>query len=109
MKYIKTFEKLDRTIKKGDYAIINFDTTNPEVTDFFKNNICKIIDVRKGSHHKWIQFGYENVPDELIEWFNKKSGKYYIYHIDLNICDVQKYSKNKEELELELQANKFNL
>ena len=107
MKYLKTFERLNRDIKKGDYAIINFEPRNQGISVFFKNNICKIIDIR-GTNPIWIKFGYEYVPDELIECFDKK-GKYYVYHIELYSSDVEKYARTKKELELELQANKFNL
>jgi len=104
MKYIKTFEKLDRKIKKGDYAIIDFKTTNPGVTEFFQNNISKIIEVRG----IWIKFGYKYVPEEIKEYFYK-SRVYYIYQIELNLEDVYSYAISKEKLELELSTKKFNI
>ena len=104
MKYIKTFEKLDRNIKKGDYAIIGFKTTNPVVTEFFENNVCNIIEI-KGI---WITFGYEYIPEEIKDYFYK-SGKYYIYQIDLNFNDIYAFSISKEKLELEVATKKFNL
>jgi len=107
MKYIKKFEKTNRDIKKGDYAKLNFQTLNSELNSFFRNNFCKIIETN-GYSPIWFKFGFQYIPDELVEFFNKQ-GKYYVYHIQLSTDDVVDYARTIEDLELKLSTKKFNL
>ncbi len=83
----------------GDYIICS--SVVPEENVFFSNNIGKIIDVKKYYYYPY-NLEYDNVPDNL-----KKSNGATTFVCRFN--DILYFSKDKEELEYILRANKFNI
>jgi len=129
MRYIKTYEKLDKDQPKiGDYVICKELETNNVLNDaeisivnFISKNIGEIVDFRTDDNmtQEYIEVAYkynifvqyENIPDELYDDFayHKKFDKCRIF----NINEIIHWSKNKEELEEILEfdstVNKYNL
>jgi len=106
-KLSKTHEQHATDPQIGDYVIceenLMTNATNRKRI-CISNNIGNIIDYNPtiNSDYKYMVY-YENAPEDLF-WFNGKdkvrqmSRKEIIY-----------YSKNKEDLEIYLDANKYNL
>lgn len=104
MKHIKTFEEKTK-LKIGDYVICHtiakYVHNSDETLDFIHNNVGKYVKYARSYDLKYC-IKYENVPklseinlyDDLF-WFDK--------------YEIVDYSDNKEELEMKLAANKYNL
>jgi len=105
MKYIKTFESKNKTPEVGDYVICSeiASTDTRETTDFIENNIGQIIQDDDDIYKiKYINppltgdFLHVSIDDPLrYRWAIRNR----ILH----------FSKNKEDLEAILAAEKFNL
>lgn len=96
--------------QKGDYVIcdrhlaINSDDILYEVDEFTNSNIGKIVktEYEMGEMQYYVKF--ENIPPSIIgEYINPKTPTLMFRR---NILD---FSKDKEELEQKLIANKYNL
>ena len=115
MKYLKTFEEVNIDEPKvGDYAIF-FDEIYEigsgvssdfnEYVYFINNNIGEIIKIEKNDDYKY-HVKFENVPINIIRYFDTASDYYYLrFHKE----EILYWSKNKEELEHILAAKKYNL
>jgi len=111
MKYIKEYEKLNvNEPEVGDYVIgysnLEFFT---EVNDFTKNNIGKLIEILESKYDDIDDsylIEYYHIPDELSFF---KFAEYGDNILALNKEDIKYWSKNKKELKLILQSNKFNI
>ena len=117
MKYIKTYEDLANNPEIGDYVICDEKGNDEEISDFEKNNIGRVVDYRTVyntnptfdsiSTFFNIFVQYKNVPNEIYDDFD--------YHKRIANCrifskkEIKYCSKNKEDLEIILQANKFNI
>lgn len=107
MKHIKIYENFsdnESDIEVGDFAIFYYDEVaqytyhaklNPTLKDYINNNVGYITNV-SNKENLWIEVLYENLP-------------YSSNKIILTKDNIVKYSKNKEELEIYLNANKYNL
>jgi len=100
MKYIKTYESRPKAIEDGEYVIIriNYNQKNyikKEWQMFIKNNVGKI------KSHYYIE-------DHLIYIIDFNSG-IDDGHRRFKHEEILAHSKNKEELEIQLVANKYNL
>lgn len=107
MKHLKHYEKYhyeNINAQIGDYVIIDPYTHPKEVENWILNNIGQIIDIE--NYDTYI-VKYENIPTGWEDHFSyndeqkniRKTQKSGIKHI----------SKNKEELELIISQNKYNL
>lgn len=96
MRYIKKFEMIDgkRDVPElGDYVICAGDYSLPgDFVEFLKNEIGKI---------KFI--------DQFYSYDIEYIWNGYVNHYSCNLRDILYCSKDKEELELILSTNKFNL
>lgn len=119
MKYIKTYERINiRNIKIGDYILSNFiygaaiggDHYWP---NYINNSIGQVVNI----YNKVIVTKYL-VPESIYnEMFDNVDNRRYIYiennnyYIDMsfNRDNIKYFSSNKEELELKLAANKYNV
>ena len=105
MRYIKTYENIDDKPKLGDYVICNGDRlswcTN-EIKNFLSNNIGRIILINDRDVNYLVQYDY--IPKELDIYFYNSSNLRPI-----NIDDIIKFSENKEDLEMYINAKKYNL
>ena len=116
MKYIKTFEKIRKKIKVGDYVVMKSIGLKNEYQGIYYNGFLNFIDntigkvVYKNVGDDFLTIEYDNIPDSLKGAFqkNKYAGKikYYTY---FKIRDVIEYSENKDNLKFILTANKYNL
>ena len=102
MKHIKSYEAIesigDNYPQSGMYAISDTRSQNRDLISFLNNNIGIITYLEDYS----VRIEYENIPKNVKNFFDDKE----------RTCDLELlkyYSKNKEELELKISANKFNL
>jgi len=111
MKHIKEFESLDDNDPVvGDYVICNEADSDKDITAFISSNIGQIIKIKISDNlNKFLYFiNYDNIPYNLrfrftdFENTNKKMRGMFIE-------EIKYWSKNKEDLEVKLQANKYNL
>ena len=101
MKYLKKFENVNKP-EIGDYVLVKSHTRYKEVKNFIDSNIGVIFKIRKDI----ITVKYKNIPSNIINKFsyinnNNSSGVYDFYSYK-----IENFSKNKEELEMILQAKK---
>lgn len=112
MKYIKKFENEKKLPKVGDYILIKSKYVEGVFNEFFKYNIGIV--VRKGYLYWKVKFN--NIPQHLKsrklknEFKSDEESKIY------NKCtwtiyedEIIDFSENKEDLEMKLTANKYNL
>ena len=98
----KTYESINEDEPElGDYVICKESHEHEIVVqNFLSQNIGKIVEMNKG--YKYI-VKYKNIPND--------TKKYFIYQgtrgMDRN--EIKYWSKDKEELESILNANKYNL
>ena len=117
MKYLKTYENLNEP-QIGDYCICYEERLDPNDNDniilinFLKNNIGKIIrerdpniDAINPNIHFFVQ--YENIPKELYIFFRFVNGRNDVRGMSKK--EILKYSKNKKELEIFIDINKYNI
>jgi len=114
MKHLKTLETISNDPQIGDYVIIKSYSPVDEVNDFINNNIGQIIDISqsKYSFSKYrLSIIYDNIPSEIKQYFenNNIKGTFYDGFRDYKFSDIIEYSKNKEDLEIILSSNKYNL
>ena len=101
MKYIKKFEAELHEVQKGEYVLLDFETSNYEggFYDFIENNVGQFID----NDYYSAVIKYENVPEDLIDKFDAENC------IVADIDFIYKHSFDKEELESFLATKKYNL
>ena len=131
MKYIKLFEEIDNKPEVGDYVIcVEFDSGLSgleKFNHFLSNNIGKIIFIATGQNHDDIEYyvTFDNPPEDILDYAFYTKRLRYINNIDkdeyemvndeyTNITEMDGQniihcSKNKEELEIKLAGNKYNL
>ena len=119
MRYIKHFEKLPKDNyvydpppgypEDGDYVLMDGSDFITVLKDFIDNNIGQIsrYEDAKYNDYKYILVKYKNIPIELINYFTGTYGDSGFKYSDIN--NILFISKSKEELELKLAANKYNL
>ncbi len=115
MKYIKKFEEIDQDKNDepqiGDYVICD-DTfsDDKQLLDFIKNNMGQIIpidyDDSIDKNHFDYLVKYENIPYALIS-------RFFRFYNDtsrpMKREEIIYYSPNKEDLEIIITQNKYNL
>jgi len=112
MKHLKTYEKTYEIIEEdepqvGDWVIcsvLSIDAINwTELNDFLNTNIGKYAE-NDGTGFKPYIIRYKNVPNKLNnENFNGDMFRY------VHRREIVRFSKNKEDLEIYIDANKYNL
>jgi hypothetical protein len=107
MKYIKTYEDINKEPQVGDYVIC--DDYFDKLTEFEANNIGQITsiddDVDNGAPYN---IKYNNIPYNIRTWFFYNDDHNYGIR-PMSIEEIIFFSSNKEEVERYLQANKYNL
>jgi putative ribosome biogenesis GTPase RsgA len=102
MKYLKTYEN---TIKDepqvGDYVIIKPQFSNEKYVNYINNNIGRITKISKNNI---ATIFYENVPNEILIWFELGAK-----NIQVKTSNIIYHSKNKKNLEPFLIINKYNI
>jgi hypothetical protein len=106
MKHIKYFENVYEP-QVGDYVICEEEYSVDDAVDsFIKNTIGIIIDIKYDKKYPYI-VAYENIPDAIRkDYFTLEDFKRTRQMMREEIIH---FSKNKEDLEYYIQANKYNL
>lgn len=108
----KIFETVSTQPNLGDYVIIRDPFSQGGPSEFFNftgNNIGKIIKIGKehGGTGKVFTVKYENIPERLsfskLNFFNKNNER------DCTARDFTYWSEDKDELQVILDAEKYNL
>jgi len=111
MKYLKTFE-INNKLEIGDYVICEwydgkYNNTYKEFNDFIKNKVGKLIDIDykliPGATYYIVE--YDHIPDNLNNFKRYKNESAFT----MKGADIVRYSKDKSELEISINTNKFNL
>lgn len=97
MKYIKNFERMKIVPQIDDYVIMI--TRNEILDDFISSNVGQITSFDGQST---IRVKYEDIPIDLSSSFTDNTRKFLIELIK----DI---SKNKEDLEMKISSQKYNL
>ena len=106
MKHLKIYEELNNTKPKiGDYVICKDYLT--EVYNFVLNNIGQIIDIVSNYHGDQYVIKFENIPENIKNWFYNYNNDRNTRSYDEN--EILYFSNNKEDLEIILQTKKYNL
>ena len=86
--------------KIGYYVILTYSTSsNPSYSNFFKNNIGQITKMYYPG--AWFDVKFDNIPTEIEKFIEKR--------MNFNTADIKYISKDKQELEAILIANKYNI
>lgn len=121
MKYIKKYEEKRKRYspRRGDYILIRADENNTkyrELIDFINNNIGRVeynypySNPNTMSNSRGLSITYFDIPDELKYLFQKSIyNGIKSYWIHFNLEDVLSFSENKKDLEIYLDAKKYNL
>jgi len=110
MKYLKEFEIINNgQPKRGDYVIVNYNYGDfHNLNNFLNNNIGKILDINNNE----IYISYNVLEKDMLEsiktYFITYEDNIYKISLEMEYTDIN-FSSNKEDLEILLQANKFNL
>ena len=120
MKHIKLFEELNQNVPHiGYYAIANSNDADEETQNFFLTHIGKISSI----FHDKIDIEYVDVPEDLSYGSNWDDNCYMFKYLSEpnhkhsrntpslqnSNSEVLYWSKNREDLEDILTANKYNL
>jgi len=110
MKYIKTYEDIDNEPKVGDYVMCHELDDTSRISNINKDEINIFLDVNIGQiqeydNRKWYEVEYENIPQELIGWFNASM----LNCRSMKRSEILVHSKNKEDIEHLMSAKKYNL
>jgi len=102
MKVRKFNESLNEDEPKiGDYIIIKYDSIVGNAYNFITNNIGKFIKYNSNRTFPY-QIEFFNIPNDIESYFNNNCRNY-------KYEEILYWSNNKEELELLIQSNKFNI
>jgi len=111
MKYVKTYEKVREynplTPHTGDFVIVRTNLMDDELKKYFYNNIGQITSIRT---HDDICIKYDNVPDNIKNWFRTYTRNgVVIYYTHDTIDNIVVFSRNKKDIELKLNIMKYNI
>ncbi len=114
MKYLKTYEDINNEPQVGDYVICGVpgirESDNPDMFNFIKNTIGQIVKIENSdTAYPTYYVHYNNIP-EYLKFDSRKSPSLSIFNEEpFRRKNITYWSKNKEELELKIIANKYNL
>lgn len=114
MKHIKQFEEINNTIEIGDYVVLN-DTTYTYNSDFsifsnfINNNVGRISNITLRVTGNVYDIDYFNVPTDLHLYFSMNKNTGTLYDMSVPEDEIIFSSKSKNDAELYIQTNKYNL
>ena len=98
----KLFEKINEVGPEiGDWVICKESDSDSEVDTFTSNNIGKYIRYDYDIQYHYVIY-YEDVPEDLQKYFSFNER-------NMELSEIQYWSKDKEDLEYIIQTSKFNL
>ena len=103
MKHIKLFEEYNNQsdIQVGDYVICDPEPFADELQPFIRSNIGQCSKYDEDATFPYVIY-YENAPEDLFE-------KSYPKHLEVDHHEIIHFSSNKEDLEIFISVNKYNL
>ena len=112
MRHIKKFKYDSNKMYISDYVLANVDnvyvTLDKLLKDIFSNFVNNTIGQLVSISKNWVVISYENIPSKIKQFFHENP--------TLGVCEIQLDKKNivdydmlKKELELRIQAKKYNL
>lgn len=111
MKYVKSYnsqfairESRIQNLKVGDYVICNEIHELKKITLFLNNNIGKILIREENNKTNVVQ--YENIPADIYTYFSCCG---YVNSRRIFDYEIIQCSKNKKDLEIYINQNKYNL
>lgn len=112
MKYLKSYEKYNRNgyiiddIRVGDYVKANYGTAmEPKVVEFLDENFGVVTHIDKNKDYFEVKYKYDDVPDDIRNYFLEIGFMRLLFDINSLI----EFASTKEELELKLISNEYNL
>lgn len=107
MRYLKTFENLNIEPEVGDYVICetNEGFAKNVINSIISRNIGQIIKITD-DYYKYLVYYDCDIPPNLKGFFNDNEDGHCRL---LGINEIKHISKNKKDLEIILNANKYNL
>ena len=109
MKYIKKYDDVNYSKPEvGDYILIKSGSKFEDVENFIDYNIGKIVKLNEFLVH----VVYKDVPSIIRSYFLDNIYDFsdeYEYLYDFYLWKIVAFSKNKEDLELILNSNKYNM
>jgi hypothetical protein len=109
MKYIKTYENMNKLPEIGDYVLMRVNlkeySKKEDVNKFINNSIGQVMKIYPENEE--VRVKYYNIPDNIKDWFLYDSfKKTYSRVFNTNrIVDI----KTKEDFDLYNNQNKYNL
>lgn len=96
-----------------DWVLCDRDPGRPEINDYIKNNMGVImnIDANFYKKEKYYIVKFYDIPKNIIDFFyfvGITKGKWEGC-IDVRVKDIIYWSKDKEDVEERINANKYNL
>ena len=111
MKYIKTYETVNKTKKPiiGDYVLCLDQSDDNDLNDFLSNNIGQYI-APFGSDEFPYEIEYTDIPRDLYGAFSVdgEDGN-NLGTRQFSLKEIKYWSKDKKNLELIITTNKYNI
>ncbi len=111
MKYIKTYENMNKLPEIGDYVLMKINLTEyehkDEINNYINNTIGKIINIYPSTDD--IRIKYDNIPNNIKSWFRDHKNYKNYYSRILRIDKIVAIGKTPEEVILNRDINKYNL
>ena len=101
--YERILEHTD--LKIGDYVIMK--TWNIKLKKFLNQNVGEIVKFNDEMESVFVK--YNNIPEDLQVFFSCENPEIFDQTREFNIPQIVKISNNKEELEMFLNTNKYNI
>ena len=118
MKYLKLFEQQDSEPKVGDYVLIHTNMSKSEyrwilISNFINNTIGQIVSIIPDTTSSYggiivghIEVKYTNIPKGTETWFISLNNTYTRC---FNKGQIVAFGKTPEEVEIKLNAKKYNV
>ena len=122
MKYLKNFENINKNVEIGDYVLLNNSNIMPltitrggiwskGLADIFKLYITQMpgqiekinnYPMLSNNYKKGYIIRYDNIPDIIKDFFKNNRREF-------SEEEIEKWFKNKKELSLHLDIDRYNL
>ena len=105
MKYLKRFETVHTKPKVGDYVICEEDeeSTLSDIKLIINNNVGKVVSYDSNNKYQYDVLYDVDIPEKIESQF------IYGNQRQMKTHEIIYWADNKEELEVILNANKYNL
>ena len=111
MKILKFYENIEYDFEVDDYVLVKINITSIilknriEINNYINNTIGKVYKFNNEKHIIYVL--YENVPENIQHYFNKKGNSNFYRGFDFD--RIVEHSKTIDELKMKLKTKKFNI